>query len=174
MDAILRGKINRYLGDRGLSTLENPGALVQQLGYYVRDHDHFRQMLTACEPAARTAMYDALSPHLRFTAKPLEDYVIAAKEMAEREQLPQWDARAQNFGMYKAPEIRTVETAITEAVAKFRLDVVCKKCTRVESFYSTTKYDAVRAAREAGWVYMDEGQKSYEICPQCPVSGHPV
>lgn len=167
MDAILRGKINRYLGDRGLSTLENPGALVQQLGYYVRDHDHFRQLLTQCEPAARSAMYDALSPHLRFEAKPLETYVIAAKEMAEREQLPQWDAQTQAFAPYKPPEIRTVEAAVAEALAKYRLDLVCRKCTRSESFYSTTKYDAVRAAREAGWVCMNEGPVSWEICPRC-------
>jgi hypothetical protein len=170
MDAILRGKINRYLGDRGLSTLDNPGALVQQLGYYVHDHDHFRQLLTQCEPAARSAMYDALSPHLRFEAKPLEDYMIAAKEMAEREQLPQWDAKTQTFAPYKPPEIRTVEAAVAEAVAKYALTVTCRKCTRSESFYATSKYDAVRTAREAGWVYMDEGQQSYEICPDCPVS----
>ena len=169
MDAILRSKINRYLGDRGLSTLDNPGALVQQLGYHVRDHDHFRQLLTQCEPAARTAMYDALSPHLRFTAKPLEDYMIAAKELAEREQLPQWDAKTQTFTTYKPPEIRTVEAAIAEAVAKFRLELVCKKCTREAVFFGVSRPDCVKAARDAGWAYADPTieRVAFEICPLC-------
>ena len=167
MDAILRGKINRYLGDRGLSTLENPGALVQQLGYYVRDHDHFRQLLTQCEPAARTAMYDALSPHLRFEAKPLEDYMIAAKEMAEREQLPQWDGQAQAFTPYKPPEIRTVEAAIAEAVAKYSLTVTCRRCCREAVYYGTDKHEAVKALREAGWTWNELNGDAREICPEC-------
>jgi hypothetical protein len=68
-------KINEYLQMHGCSPLEDPG-LINQLAFVVRDHEHFGQVLRACEPENRTAMYDAMKPYLSFDAKPLDYYLM--------------------------------------------------------------------------------------------------
>ena len=84
--------INRVLKARGLPTLEAPGIL-EVLGRMVENHEHFTELLRACDPKLRRDMYEAMKPHLRFTAKPLEDYIIAAKEHAEAAELPVMDEK---------------------------------------------------------------------------------
>ena len=174
MNPALRKRINTYLGNRGLAQLDDPG-LFAQLAYLVRDHDHLRSLLVAAEPDQRCAMYDALASSLRFKPRTLEEYLIEARQDAEARQLP-WIAEDGTLKQYLPPEAHSdsaemefLEAAISEAVAKERLDVVCRKCTRAASFYGTDKWEAVQAARDAGWAYSWIDGQGFEICPVCEV-----
>ena len=155
------------LRDRGLAQLEEPGLLCHQLGYFVRDHEHFRSLLATCDPETRRDMYDSLSPYLRFPAKPLEDYMMATKAKAEAEQLPQWNETTQTYQAYRPPEVRSLEQILTAAVANYALTVTCRRCTRTKTFFGIRKADAVAALREAGWTWNELNGDACEICPEC-------
>lgn len=99
-------RINDFLGKRGLATLDNPGALVAQLGTLVRDHMHYQILLAACAPSERRIMYEALSPYLRFRPYPLDMYIAAAGQKAEREQQPTIDEDGK-FHAFRIPEIKS-------------------------------------------------------------------
>ena len=180
MNATLKRRINRYLGDRGLPDLDGPG-LFAELAAHVRDHAHFLSLLVTCVPEERSNMYNALAPNLRFKAKPLEEYITEARNQAEREQLP-WIAEDGTLQQYYPPEVdsqsaidgqiikdqNTIEGALAPVVAKWRLTVRCKRCTREETFYGADKWEAVMAAREAGWIYSLDRQVEYcESYPNC-------
>jgi hypothetical protein len=160
-------QINRCLMSHGLGTLEEGAGLIAQLGYLVQDHDHFRQMLVACEPAERSSMYQALAPNLRFEAKPLDVYLSEAAEIAEARQWPIFDQATDRLREFKTPEIGIAQKALEQAIAKQHLTLTCAKCTRVEVFSGLRKADAVQTARQAGWTY-DELGGGREICPTCP------
>jgi len=102
----LRRRINQTLGKQGLAQLDNPG-LVGQLAYFVRDHEHFRSLLVACEPDKRTAMFDAMAPNLRFQARTLEQYLMEARQDAEARRLP-LQAEDGTLKEFQIPEIKTV------------------------------------------------------------------
>lgn len=164
----VRGKLNNMLAMHGMATLESPAELVRQIGFLVQDHDHLRQLLTACVPEERVSMYEALRPNLRFEPKPLDVYLAESGRIAEQMQWPLVDSDGK-FRAFKPPEVRTVETACAEAVAKGSLTLVCRKCTREALFPGVTPADAVRAARDEGWTYgLDPEGKGREICPDCP------
>jgi hypothetical protein len=114
-------------------------------------------------------MYDSLKPHLRFEARDLESYIIDGKQMAENEQLPTLgeDGQLHPFQPYEV-QSEGVDTAVGAALAKYHLTLVCRKCTREETFDGWRRADAVQAAREAGWAYNELDSKGSEICPQCP------
>lgn len=165
--------VNRYLGAHGLGTLgENAGAAVAQMAYLVVDHDHFRSLLMACEPPMRREMYGAMTPHLRFPAKPLEDYIIEGKRIAEQEQLPVategGGMRAFNVPEIVSPELAEAQAAANLALAKGALEMVCRKCTRVERFPAPDRATGIKAARDAGWTYDEVKGDGREICPACP------
>jgi hypothetical protein len=169
MNAMLRSRINRMLGEHGLAQLDDPG-LLPQLAFLVRDHDHFRSILVECEPAERANCYNALAPNLRFEAKPLDVYVSEAGQIAEREQQMGWTG--DHFEPFMTPEITTTNTVqrlVEQAVAKECLTVCCRRCLKEESFYGTDRWEAVVAAREAGWIYSLDRQ--VEFCPQYPDCG---
>ena len=153
-----RSTINRALMSHGLG----------QLGYLIADHDEFRQLLVRCEPADRRAMYDSMKPYLRFEAKAFDTYIIEAQREAEAKQLPILDAETGELRQYRAPEIGMAQTALEEGLAKGHLEVVCRKCTRVEVFSGLNKADAIKKAREAGWTYNELLGDGREICPICP------
>ena len=86
-------------------------------------------MLNICEPEERRGMYDALMPNLRFHARPLEAYVTEWREQAETRQLPVVQPDG-TLRAYNVPEIVTeVQALVAEAVAKYHLIVVCRRCT---------------------------------------------
>ena len=105
MNPQLKNRINRMLGQRGLAQLDEAG-LVSQLGFLVRDHDHFLSLLIACEPSERRHMYDALVLNLRFKARPLEEYVSEARADAEARRLPVQEPDG-SLKEFKVPEIKT-------------------------------------------------------------------
>jgi len=149
--------INRVLTSRGLPNLEEPG-VIAQLAYIVEDHQHFLELLRACEPQLRREMYEAMRPHLRFPAHPLEDYIIAAKEFAAAAELPLIDADG-TLQPYTMPNILLVPP-------RFRLIVQCSRCDRWQDFEGERKVDAIFEMRRAGWAF-DESVHVRHICPEC-------
>src|SRR4051794_18689680 len=173
-----RKTINNYLGNRGLSTLENPQGLCQQLGFLVEDDAHFRQILNKCEPAERRNCYEALRPHLRFMPKPLDVYVAELGMEAEIRQLPTVDNDGK-FHAFRTQTIQTEEAAIADviqdtveaAISKLHLTVTCRGCTKEETFHGGTRADVIYKLRAAGWTWgVDPAGEGLEICPDCPAS----
>ena len=105
MNRALRRRINKMLGEHGLGQLDHPG-LVNQLAYLVRDHDHFRSLLIACEPDKRTDMFNAMAPNLRFKARTLEQYLTEARADAEARRLP-IQAEDGTLKEFQIPEVKT-------------------------------------------------------------------
>jgi|HubBroStandDraft_1064217.scaffolds.fasta_scaffold00168_32 hypothetical protein len=177
---VTRAVMNRLLTAAGLGALDNPGRLVPELASYVRDHDHFRQLLAGCDPPARREMYEAMSTHLRFTARPLDVYMAEAGASAEARQLPLRDA-AGGLHPFKTPVVETgdalatgdveiAQAAVNEAFATCHLVLACFRCTRAASFAGRAKAHAVGAARDAGWIYIapyERGGEGRELCPEC-------
>lgn len=171
-----RSRINRMLGAHGLGQLEDPG-VVAQLGYLVADHDHFRQLLNASEPQLRVDLYNALRPHLRFQAKPLDVYIAELGRRAEEMQLPTVTADG-GLAPFKVQDIVTEPPTLSErdlelqhvnetfkaAFAKKQLEVECGRCLKTETFYGEFKQDCVTEARRAGWRYDLTTFK--ELCPE--------
>jgi hypothetical protein len=172
-----RKTINNYLGNRGLSTLDDPQGLVTQLGFLVEDEKHFMQMINKCEPQFRRDMYESLRPHLRFAVRPLDVLIAELGMQAQIEQLPTVDNDGK-FRAFRIPEIKTqLEDLVGEAVCRWHLVLTCRKCTLENVFHGGRKADAIQAAREAGWTYNEIAAKdvdgktiSFEVCPKCPAS----
>jgi hypothetical protein len=101
-------------------------------------------------------MYEALSPHLHFRAKSLEEYISAGKQHAEAAQLP----TIEPDGTLKEFVVPVIEEPTVE------LWVTCTKCGKEGFFYGDRLADAVHSMRSsAGWAY-DEGG-NYHLCPEC-------
>lgn len=145
-------QINRALKKRGFGGLEDPN-VVQHLAFCVRDHDHFRTVLMGVVPAERVNAYEAMRPHLRFQAKPLDVYVAEAADLAARKE---YDSTA-------------IDVLAEKAIAQSRhekdggLTVKCSKCTKVELFRAASVDQARKAAHTAGW--RGDGKRDY--CPGC-------
>ena len=193
-------RINRMLMSNGLGKLDDPG-LARQLGFLfgrvVRDHAEFRMLLTRCEPEQRRNMYETVKPYLRFEPKPLDAYLAESADIAERKQLPTLGPNGELLP-FKIPELQTAppktgdlavaQRVIDESFHKFQLSLLCKQCTREETFGGLRKEDCVTKAREAGWQYVLQRKPieklepsdgsigfpqslaetiSYELCPKC-------
>jgi len=101
----LQRRINHTLAEHGFAELTDPG-LVHQLAFFVRDHAHFVSLLIACDPAERRAMYEAMSAYLRFKPRAFDQYMMEAREDAERRRLPveQPDGTLKEF---QVPEVKS-------------------------------------------------------------------
>lgn len=161
-------QISRLLGSVGLGQIGDPG-VIAQMGYLVEDHEHFRQMILKCEPSERYTMYEALAPNLRFTAKPLDEYMIESRRLAEVKQLPVQQPDG-TLKPYTPPEVRTIQSCVDEVLAKHHLMVTCRKCTKEATFPGKTRAEAVWRARDAGWTYDEVKGDGREICPDCPAT----
>ena len=193
MNVVDKSAVNRMLRSHGLGKLNDPG-LIPQLGFLVSrvvtDHDGFRTLIDRCEPSQRRHMYEALKPYLRFEPKPLDVYVAEIGMLAEAKQLPTIDPISGQFVPFKIPEVKTgdlgvAQDAIARECAKFQLTLLCKQCTREQTFTGAFKDDCVRAARTAGWQYRVASRllephevaletssqlietHQYELCPEC-------
>jgi cytochrome c5 len=164
-------KVDRALKTRGLGGLDDPNIL-KQLAFLVRDHAHFRKMLIVLEPRKRYECYTALSPYLRFKAKPLDDYIIEAKELAGREH--------QKAAYEATPELDLIaQDAIRKAQAaeegKGLLKLTCRTCDRSEGFTGKTADEAYAAARLDGWRKISQGingveAQEYFLCLRCSLA----
>jgi len=150
--------INRVLKARGLPSLDESGVL-EALGFLVEDHTHFTELLKACEPALRRDMYEAMRPHLRFVAKDLESYIMAAKEHANAAELPVID----EHGILHPYRMGTVETTQPASV---ELWAQCAKCQAEATFAGANLADAIFTMRTSGWAY-DESTQQRHLCPEC-------
>ena len=106
MNNSLKHRINKYLGEHGIAQIEDAPQLLMQLGFLVRSHEHLRQLLVACDPDNRAAMYDSLTPNLRFKAKPLDAYIAESGQQAESRQLPTVGPCG-TFAPFRVPEVKT-------------------------------------------------------------------
>lgn len=167
-------QIDRFLRNRGLGGLDDKN-LTHQLAFLVRDHEHFRKILTACEPDKRKAAYDQMRPHLNFQAKPLDVYMAESAEVAERRQLPTYYA-ADDIRPYKPAEVgekkleAKIEDALSRAVIEMqaetkrgRLTVTCRKCIAEASAFVNDRQEGYMALAALGWKF--EGDKA--LCPDC-------
>jgi hypothetical protein len=140
----------------GLNKLNDP-LLVPQMARLIPDHNTFLGMLNSCDKEKRTEMYEALRPHLKFQAWPLESYLIRLKEHASN-----LDSK---FKPIKVGDQKFQETSRDTATGCI-ITLTCCKCTRFEEFYAPTPVQAMCMAREKGWVRDLVREK--EICPKCP------
>jgi len=164
-----RQAINRFLGSRGLATLEDPGAMAAHLGFLIEGHDQFRRALVKCEPGERRNMYEALRPHLGFEPKPLDVYIAEAGAEAEAQQLPTIDAEGK-LHAYRTADLQTIERVMDECLSEFTLTVTCRKCTKEAVFRGHSHRDVVFKLRSAGWTWDELRGDGIEICPDCPAT----
>jgi hypothetical protein len=165
--AFLTGSLKRHGLPLGF------GKAIEALAKMIKDHEHFGYLVMQAEPDFRQNFYDAVRPHLRFKAKPIDSYVIAAKDKAEREQLPTIgpDGNLRAFrSAQDASTIRGAEDALSASLAKRTLTLKCSRCTRQQS-YSALEHETptavVRRARLQGWAYDYKSETPKEICPEC-------
>jgi hypothetical protein len=169
-----RQQINHQLKTLGFGGLEDRNLLLQIATLY-RTHEAFRGLLMSTAPAERRIAYDALRPHLRFVAKPLDVYEREVKERAEREQWDVWNGSAYP-DKFKVGEIETdeykLERLATEAIeqaahekAGGHLELVCTRCTIVQYFPASTRKEAMKAAHGAGWRWDERNGRKRTYCP---------
>lgn len=147
-----RIEVNNKMKRAGLGGLDDP-TIIHQVAYMVRDHVHFRQILTAVEPEKRTLAYESMKPYLRFEPKALDVYIAEAADLAARRE-------------YSPSAIDILaEKAIAQSLHEKEggLTVVCEKCTKIEIFRGANRDEAERDAHAAGW--RSEDHKNW--CPGC-------
>jgi ribosomal protein L44E len=150
------------------------GAAIAAIAATIRDHGHFGRLITKVDPSFRQTFYDAVRPNLTFVAWPLDRYIIAAQQTAEREQLPTLMADG-TLQAYQVPtaitdEAKFAENLMAKSLAKRALTVKCSKCGVEETFYGLdgdTKAAILMKVRKAGWVYTPVVET--ETCPNCVV-----
>jgi hypothetical protein len=169
-----RQKINHQLKLLGFAGLEDP-AIFQQIATLYQTHESFRGLLMSTAPNQRRIAYEALRPHLSFTAKPLDVYEREIKDKAEREQWDTWNGTAypdkfkvQNIETEEGRLARLAEEAI-EAQEHERnkgvLEMVCTRCTIVQYFPAAKRKEAVKKAHEAGWRWEERNGIKRQYCP---------
>lgn len=179
--------VDRELRRMGLGGLEDPN-IYRQMGFLIKNHAHFRQILLAVTPDKRKVAYDCLADKLRFKAKTLEEYQMEGAQLAEQKQLPtydlatgnvkDWRPQEFNIGMEKPPLESAAEESILQDLrqqeadrAKRMLRLVCRKCTREQFFPGLTKERAHNYAFQDGWRFEDrksaKGREQLALCPQC-------
>jgi hypothetical protein len=170
-----RQRINHELKTLGFGGLEDRN-LYAQIATLYTTHDSFRGLLMSTAPAERRIAYEALRPHLCFTAKPLDQYEREIKEKAEREQWDVWNGTAFP-AKFKPGEIESDEyklnRAASEAIeasehekAKGVLEMVCTKCTVAGYFPAPKRKQAVNAAHDAGWRWDERNGRKRTFCPK--------
>ena len=158
--------INRVMKAWGLGSLGEPGS-IEALARMVQDHEHFGELLRACEPSLRRDMYDAMAPNLRFQARLLDWYVIGAKEHAESMQYPTIDDKG-NLKPYMMPRVEnTAENTAAAIEVPFECFwIKCARCSKESFFYADRLCDAISEMRHAGWGW-DETVNARHVCPNC-------
>jgi hypothetical protein len=162
-----RSKVDQELRKLGFGGLDDPN-LIPSIAFFVKTHEQFRGQLFSVLPEKRREAYEALRPHLRFDAKPLDVYEAEMKELAERQQIPGYDNETHQLVPFKAGSAE-LDLIATEAIRQKRhedgggvFEVVCSHCTKFEHFRAKLRKDAEKQANVAGW--RSDGRKTF--CPQ--------
>jgi hypothetical protein len=170
-----RQKINHELKTLGFGGLEDRNLFAQIATLYTT-HDSFRGLLMSTTPDQRKIAYEAIRPHLRFVAKPLDVYEREIKEKAEREKWDIYDGTAYPKP-FKTGEIESAEYKLDkvaqEAIeatewekAKGALEMVCTKCTIAQWFPAAKRREALKAAHDAGWRWDERNGVKRTYCPE--------
>ncbi len=153
MPAIQNQKqVNAELQRLGFGTLKDP-TLPDQFAAVIRDHAHFRGILMHIpQGMERANWYQALSTKVRFKAKPLADYEMESRILAEQNQLPTYDPKTLEVKEFKPQEFRTR-----------RDDVICELCDQGEAVTGDGKWH-------------NYGTPAQVVCATCPFvsDGYPV
>lgn len=81
--------MNSHLRKHGLGDLDDP-TILDQLAFFIRDHEKFKNMLMKVTPEERANAYKAIAPRITFfKPKTLEQYEAEGKREAEN--LPVFD-----------------------------------------------------------------------------------
>ena len=169
--------INKQLQKLGFGTLKDPN-LFSQMAMVIRDHTHFRRLLMAVEEGQRHIAYEALASKLRFKAKPLEDYEIESRTLAEQNQLPHYDPKTLAVTEWKPQEITTAEhkdklikiaeeaidREFREAEATQQCTLVCHRCTFEQTFKVKKRSAMPKVARQHGWTFPTRDKALCRAC----------
>lgn len=182
-----KARMNSHLRAHGLGSLDDP-SILEQLAFFVRSHETFRNMLAKLPPDQRQVAYSAMAPRMTFfKPRTLADYEVEIHK--EAESLPiidhktlavtmPGDAKISN-DMREAitgktleerrdlERVQKAEDAIAEdlgqAKAKGRLEIACTKCGFTALVYAEDRADAYLTLIAAGWKV--SGENAY--CPTC-------
>jgi len=157
----------------GLATLDDPRGLIQQIAFLCNDEKRFRNLLMTVEPDKRHLAYESLRPHIRnFVPKPLDEYIIEARQEAERLQLPEFDQATNEVREWGTKAVqdaanRAVLREVRRAEAKGNMELVCGRCTLAETFFAANKQEAIEMAKGGGWTQYWLNDKIRALCPKC-------
>lgn len=156
--------VNKELQRLGFGDLKDP-TLPAQFAVCVRDHDHFRGILMHMPQPERSQWYQAMIPHVRFKAKPLADYEMESRGLADQNQLPHYDPKTLAVTDWKPQEIQTqefrlakvaeqaIDRDLREAHATQSCKLVCFRCTYEQSFRVKKRSIMPKVARDHGWTF---------------------
>lgn len=187
-----KNQVNRELQRLGFGTLKDP-TLPDQFAAVIRDHSHFRGILMHIpQGLERKNWYDALSAKVRFKAKPLADYEMESRMLAEANQLPTYDPKTLEVKEYTAPKIESeeykqqkgvianrrqepdklakvaeeaIDRDLREGQATQELSLVCRACTFEQKFRVKKRGTAYKIARQYGWSIEAKGTTA--LCRSC-------
>jgi hypothetical protein len=159
-------QLDRALKQTGFGGIDDPN-LAHQVGFCIRDHEHFRQVLTAVEPNNRVAAYETLRPYLRFEAKALDIYIAEAADLAGRKE--------QNQTPLEVVAEEAIRRNRLEQAGVGNLSLVCARCTKQGIFSGDRRWAAVNEAVAQGWMRkfrVRDGlgyspQVGEVLCPEC-------
>lgn len=167
--------VNKELQRLGFGTLKDHN-LFDQMAMVIRDHQHFRRLLMSVEQGQRHIAYEALAAKLRFKAKPLEDYEIESRTLAEQNQLPHYDPRTLAVTGWKPQEIQTqefklakvaeqaIDRDLREAQATQSCKLACFRCTYEQSFRVKKRSIMPKVARDHGWTFPARDRAMCRAC----------
>ena len=172
--------VNKELQRLGFGTLKDPN-LFDQMAMVIRDHQHFRRLLMSVEQGQRHIAYEALASKLRFKAKPLEDYEIESRQLAEQNRLPHYDPKTLVVTEVKPTEIQSpeyreacklaevaekaIDRDLREEQATQMCDLVCARCTYGQQFRLKKRSALRKVAGQYGWTFSADGTRA--LCRAC-------
>lgn len=161
-----RTRVDQELRKLGFGGLDDPN-LIPQIAFCIRDHAQLRSQLFSVLPEKRRLAYEQLRPHLRFQAKPLDVYEAEMKEMAERMQLPQYNAETGEVIPFKSID-QVAQEAIKQGEHEKHgfFELVCSTCTKQGIFRAPKRKDAEKDAQSIGWRWAENNGQMKIYCPE--------
>lgn len=171
-----RTRVNHELKKLGFGGIDDAN-LFAQIATLYRTHDSFRGLLMSTRPSERNIAYNAISPHLCFTPKPLDVYEREIHEKAEREQ---WDVIHKDNPHWPQPfkvgEVESEEYKLEKlaqdaidaekhAKAKGVVELICTNCTVAGYFPAKNKKAGLKDAHDTGWRWAERNGVTKTYCP---------